>query len=183
MNTSNQTIIDEQEKNIYELSTVSILSEKNHIQVTDPIIFNSWNVMGEKFELETRYRIIDYLGAGAYGHVIAVRDDITDQTFAIKKCKRIFQSRTLAKRTLREIRLLRLLQHENIIQLKTLLPPRDESGFNEIYMVLEVMETDLALIIRSKQTLTPEHVRYFTYQLLNGLNFLHLNGVIHRDLK
>lgn len=45
------------------------------------------------------------------------------------------------------------------------------------------MESDLHQIIQSGQALTPEHVRYFLYQLLRGLKYVHSAHVLHRDLK
>lgn len=134
----------------------------------------TWQVMGEPFELETgRFAVIDYLGSGAYGVVSAVEDRMQHCIVAIKKCKKIFTSRTLAKRTLREIRLLRHFNHENIIKLKTVLPPKDISLFSEMYLVFELMETDLAQIIRSPQKIQDQHVQFFTFQLLQAMQYLH----------
>lgn len=45
------------------------------------------------------------------------------------------------------------------------------------------METDLAQILKSDQPLTQDHTKFFIYQLLRGLKFIHSADVIHRDLK
>ncbi|KAJ1405777.1 kinase-like domain-containing protein [Ochromonadaceae sp. CCMP2298] len=143
----------------------------------------SWHVMGEIFELEPRYKVVDYLGSGAYGTVCAVRDSTADHTVAIKKCKKIFSSRTLAKRTLREIRLLRMFSHENIVTLNSLLQPTDVTCFSDLYLVFEIMDTDLAQIIRSPQELKEQHVQYFAHQLLQALSYIHSKNIVHRDIK
>ncbi|XP_015472260.2 mitogen-activated protein kinase 7-like, partial [Parus major] len=61
----------------------------------------------------------------------------------------------------------------------TLLTPPSPSS----YVVLDLMESDLHQIIHSSQPLTLEHVRYFLYQLLRGLKYIHSANVLHRDLK
>lgn len=50
------------------------------------------------------------------------------------------------------------------------------------YLVTELMDTDLSWVIRSNQHLSAEHVRYFLYQILRGLKFMHSVNVAHRDL-
>jgi serine/threonine protein kinase len=63
---------------------------------------------------------------------------------AIKKIERAFEHRLYAKRTLRELKILRLIRHENIVDLKTLLLPKSREEFDDVYMVTELLETDLA---------------------------------------
>ena len=45
------------------------------------------------------------------------------------------------------------------------------------------METDLHRVIYSKQEISMDHIQYFLWQILKGLNFIHSSNVIHRDLK
>ena len=50
------------------------------------------------------------------------------------------------------------------------------------YVVSELMESDLASIIKSPQPLTNEHTQYFLYQILRGLKYIHSANILHRDL-
>merc|ERR1719247_1905303 len=56
-------------------------------------------------------------------------------------------------------------------------------GPQDVYLVTELMDTDLHYIIHSQQPLTDDHVQYFVYQTLRGLKAIHSAKVLHRDLK
>lgn len=102
---------------------------------------------------------------------------------AIKKLNRPFQTATHAKRTFRELRLLKHMNHENIIGLLDVYSPHCENieTFQQIYLVTHLMGADLNNIIRT-QRLTDEHVQFLVYQMLRGLKYIHSAGVIHRYL-
>lgn len=74
--------------------------------------------MGSTFLLDQRYNIIETIGNGAYGVVVSALDTATGERVAIKKIEKAFEHSTFTKRTLRELKILRLLQHENIIGIK-----------------------------------------------------------------
>lgn len=57
------------------------------------------------------------------------------------------------------------------------------ASYNEVYLYEELMECDLAAIIRSGQPLTDAHFQSFIYQILCGLKYIHSANVLHRDLK
>ncbi|KAJ2881808.1 mitogen activated protein kinase [Coemansia aciculifera] len=129
------------------------------------------------------YRIVRDIGQGAYGLVCEAEHIETGQHVAIKKVSRVGEKEVLAKRSLREIKLMRHFSgHENIISLLDI-DVANSPDFNEIYLIQELMEADLQLIIKSGQPLTDPHYQYFLYQICRGLKYIHSAGVLHRDLK
>ncbi|KAM6184705.1 mitogen-activated protein kinase 7 [Rhynchocyon petersi] len=136
------------------------------------------------FDVGEEYEVIETIGNGAYGVVSSARRRLTGQQVAIKKIPNAFDVVTNAKRTLRELKILKHFKHDNIIAIKDILKPMvPYCEFKSVYVVLDLMESDLHQIIHSSQPLTLEHVRYFLYQLLRGLKYMHSAHVIHRDLK
>lgn len=138
-----------------------------------------------KFDLEgTDYRASQTIGSGTYGVVCSALQHSTGKQVAIKKIMNIFENCVLAKRTLRELKILRHFNHENVIRILDILKLKQDSESPcDVYLVMDLMETDLYQIIRSKQVLTDDHIRYFVYQIACGLKYIHSANVIHRDLK
>lgn len=64
-----------------------------------------------------------------------------------------------------------------------ILVPSNLEEFEDVYIVQDLMETDLHRIISSRQPLTIEHAQYFIYQTLRALKYIHSANVLHRDLK
>ncbi|XP_031100948.1 mitogen-activated protein kinase 3-like [Ipomoea triloba] len=143
-----------------------------------------YDIFGNLFEVTSKYAPpITPIGRGAYGIVCSALNAETNEMVAIKKIADAFDNYMDAKRTLREIKLLRHLEHENVIAIKDVIPPPLRREFNDVYIATELMDTDLHQIIRSNQGLSEEHCQYFLYQILRGLKYIHSANVIHRDLK
>ncbi|CAE7746818.1 MMK1 [Symbiodinium sp. CCMP2456] len=110
------------------------------------------------------------------------KDKKTGEKFAVKKVTNAFNDLVDGKRILREVKLLRQLDHDNIIRIMDMYPPPGPD-FEDIYIVTDLMETDLHRVIYSKQPLTEEHHQYFMHQILRGLAYLHSAHIVHRDIK
>jgi len=144
---------------------------------------SSYVVHGTKFEAPKRYGVSEPVGQGAYGVVCSAQDEELREPVAIKKIENAFEHITFAKRTLRELRILRHMKHENMIDVRMVYVPGRVDGFEDIYVVSELMETDLASIVKSPQPISDDHCQFFLYQILRGMKFIHSAEVIHRDLK
>lgn len=133
------------------------------------------------FNISSDFKLKASLGQGAYGIVCSAVHKPTGELVAIKKIVP-FDKPLFALRTLREIKLLKRFQHENIISIFDIQKPESFEKFNEVYIIQELMQTDLHRVIKT-QTLGDDHVQYFVYQILRALKTLHGSNVIHRDLK
>ncbi|KAJ5929517.1 Mitogen-activated protein kinase spm1 [Penicillium verhagenii] len=142
-----------------------------------------FKVFNQDFVVNEQYNVTKELGQGAYGIVCAATNIQTGEGVAVKKVTNVFSKKILAKRALREIKLLQHFRgHRNITCLYDMDIPRPDN-FNETYLYEELMECDLAAIIRSGQPLTDAHFQSFIYQILCGLKYIHSANVLHRDLK
>lgn len=152
----------------------------------------SSNASSTGFNVDPRFTNIQPISHGGNAVVYSATDSDCDKEVAIKKLS--FCDRRGCKYALRELRLMRRLQHENVVTVYEVLGSNGFSlergghinlSLNEmgsVYIVQELLHTDLHQLIQHEQ-LTAEHVRLFTYQLLRGLKYIHSANVLHRDLK
>lgn len=133
----------------------------------------------------------------------AAYDTISQQNVAIKKLSRPFQNVTHAKRAYREFKLMKLVNHKNVsfqitnsyqsiiliqlissihLQIIGLLnaftPQRTLEEFQDVYLVMELMDANLCQVIQ--MDLDHERMSYLLYQMLCGIKHLHSAGIIHR---
>ncbi|RRT79778.1 hypothetical protein B296_00024411 [Ensete ventricosum] len=146
----------------------------------DPIVEEAEELFGmleNEFFTEygeaSRYHVQEVIGKGSYGVVGAAIDTHTGEKVAIKKINEVFEHVSDATRILREIKLLRLLRHPDIVEIKHIMLPPSRREFKDIYVVFELMESDLHQVIKANDDLTPEHHQFFLYQLLRALKYIH----------
>ncbi|KAL7397945.1 hypothetical protein ABVT39_002149 [Epinephelus coioides] len=145
--------------------------------------FHRLEVQKTTWDVPERYTTLRSIGSGAYGTVCSAIDQKTKEKVAIKKLYRPFQSLIHAKRAYRELRLLRHIQHENVICLLDVFTPDSTlEKFQTFYMVMPLVAQDLGHIMK-KRRLSDRITTYLFYQLLRGLKYIHSAGIIHRDLK
>ncbi|KAF6986376.1 hypothetical protein CFC21_004143 [Triticum aestivum] len=151
--------------------------QRDKVQSSDVMSFFS------EYGDASRYKIEEIIGKGSYGVVCSAIDRQTGDKVAIKKVSNIFEHITDAARILREIKLLRLLRHPDIVQIKHIMLPPSRRDYKDIFVVFELMDTDLHQVIKANDDLTKEHYQFFLYQMLRALKYIHTANVYHRDLK
>ncbi|KAF7432612.1 cyclin-dependent protein kinase [Pleurotus ostreatus] len=139
--------------------------------------------------VSSKYHILGFISSGTYGRVYKAQSNDDDgKIHAIKKFKPdkegdVITYTGISQSAIREIALNREIEHENVVALKEVIL-EDKA----IYMVFDYAEHDfLQVIHHHSQTIrTQIHVamlKSLTYQLLNGLVYLHSCHILHRDLK
>ncbi|KAJ5232983.1 hypothetical protein N7468_005939 [Penicillium chermesinum] len=140
--------------------------------------FVHYNVLGSDYEITGRYSSLKPVGAGVSGIVCSAYDQLAGETVAIKKLSEPFKSAHVAKHMFREVKLLKMLQHDNIIHMKDIFISPTE----DIYIITDRLAVDLGTLLASKK-LEDQFTQYFMYQIMRGLKYVHSAGVVHRDLK
>ncbi|KAH8741466.1 mitogen-activated protein kinase 2 [Cryptosporidium ryanae] len=136
-----------------------------------------------KWSIPSRYQVRHLIGTGSYGHVCEAYDSKENRLVAIKKIHRVFEDLVDCKRILREIAILNRLNHDHIVKILEICVPEDKEHFDEIYLVLEIADSDFKKLFRTPVYLTELHIKTLLYNLLVGLKYIHSAGIYHRDLK
>ncbi|XP_078795067.1 serine/threonine-protein kinase MAK isoform X11 [Oryzias latipes] len=125
-----------------------------------------------------RYTTLKQLGDGTYGSVLMGRNNESGEYVAIKRMKKKFYSWDECM-NLREVKSLKKLNHANVVKLKEVIRENDH-----LYFVFEYMKENLYQLMKDRIKKFPESViRNISFQILQGLSFIHKHGFFHRDMK
>lgn len=138
---------------------------------------------------------LEQIGEGTYGQVYMAKEIRTGEIVALKKIRMDNEREGFPITAIREIKILKKLHHENVIDLKEIVTSpgreKDEQGRPDgnkykggIYMVFEYMDHDLTgLADRPGMRFSVPQIKCYMRQLLTGLHYCHVNQVLHRDIK
>jgi len=136
----------------------------------------SFEEMASKFNAQ--YESMEKLGEGTYGLVYKARQKKTGQIVALKKMKLDCEEEGVPSTALREVALLKMLDHPNVVRMYDVCCTP-----SKLILVFEYLEYDLKRFMKAKGKLDETQIKSFSLQLCMGLEYCHANRCIHRDLK
>eukprot|EP00071_Canis_lupus_P035638 XP_022269195.1 cyclin-dependent kinase-like 2 isoform X3 [Canis lupus familiaris] len=126
-----------------------------------------------------KYENLGLVGEGSYGMVMKCRNKDSGRIVAIKKFLESDDDKTVKKIAMREIKLLKQLRHENLVNLLEVCKKK-----KRWYLVFEFVDhtilDDLELFPNG---LDYQLVQKYLFQIINGIGFCHSHNIIHRDIK
>lgn len=126
-----------------------------------------------------RYQKMEKIGEGTYGVVYKAKDRVTGEIIALKKIRLEAEDEGIPSTAIREISLLKELQHPNIVRLYDVVHTE-----RKLTLVFEFLDQDLKKYLDVCDTgLGVSILKSFLYQLLTGVAYCHHHRVLHRDLK
>ncbi|CAL9111312.1 unnamed protein product [Musa acuminata var. zebrina] len=143
------------------------------------MVLNGFSV-GKMRGFWLQYEKVEKIGEGTYGVVYKARDRLTNETIALKKIRLENEDEGVPSTAIREISLLKEMQHNNIVRLQDVVHSE-----KRIYLVFEYLDLDLKKHMDSCPELVkdPRLVKTYLYQILRGIAYCHSHRVLHRDLK
>ena len=126
------------------------------------------------------YAIKNIIDKGNISKVVLAKHIITGEKVAIKILnKKLFKKNILTlKRIKKQIHILKLVKHENIINLLEIIDNK-----NKLYLITDYYPNDLLSLVIKKKKLTEEKALNYFSQYINGLQYLHHNGICHRNIR
>lgn len=126
-----------------------------------------------------RYQKLEKIGEGTYGVVYKARDRNTNEIIALKRIRLEADDEGVPSTAIREISLLKALQHPNVVSLKDV-----EHDETKLYLIFEYLDHDLKKYMNAYGApLPPMTVKSYIYQIISALAYCHSHRVLHRDLK
>ncbi|KAI8940867.1 hypothetical protein NX059_002128 [Plenodomus lindquistii] len=133
------------------------------------------------------YEMLQKLGEGTFGEVHKARHKITGSIFAMKKILMHNEKDGFPITALREIKLLKMLSHDNVLKLEEMAVERPKAEGRKraiLYMVTPYMDHDLSGLLDNPDVrFQPAQIKCYMLQLFKGLRYLHDNHILHRDMK
>lgn len=135
------------------------------------------------------FEMLDHIGEGTYGQVFKAKDRMTKEMVALKKVRLEHEKEGFPITAVREIKILRQLNHKNIVNLREIVTDKQDvlefrNDKGSFYLVFEYMDHDLMGLIESGMVeFTEENNSSIMKQLLDGLNYCHKKNFLHRDIK
>lgn len=132
------------------------------------------------------YEWVCKLGEGTFGEVSKARSKKTGQIVALKKILVHNEKDGFPITALREIRLLKQLDHPNVLKLEEMAVerPKDITKKSNMFMVTPYMDHDLSGLLKNpKIHFTEPQIKCYMKQLLEGCRYLHESRILHRDMK
>jgi len=125
-----------------------------------------------------KYEKTEKIGEGTYGVVYKATNKVTNEIVALKKIRLETEDEGVPSTAIREISILRELQHKNIVELKDVIHQD-----NKLYLSFEFLDRDLKHYLDKAGKLSSILVKSYMQQLLEGMAYCHAHRVLHRDLK
>ena len=133
-----------------------------------------------------QYTLMSKLGEGTFGEVHKAESRETGEIVAMKKIIMQYEKDGFPVTALREIKLLKMLSHPNILKLEEMVmdKPREGKKKATVYMVTPYMDHDLAGLLENPSVrFTESNLKCYMIQLLKGVAYLHKSKILHRDIK
>ncbi|VDM58212.1 unnamed protein product [Angiostrongylus costaricensis] len=137
-----------------------------------------------------KYEILYQVGEGTYGQVYKARDKITGEQVALKKVRLENEKEGFPITAVREIKILRQLNHPNVVKLIDIVTDKlsaadmrtERANF---YLVFEYVDHDLMGLLEASHLINfhNDQIRNLFKQLILGLEYCHSAGFLHRDIK